>query len=224
MKGRERQLVAGVAIALVAIVGWLAVVAPARDRAASLASQIDTERVALSTARQAVEAGLAAQAQAKSYVAELRSLQAAVPPDEQVPQLIDELQAAATRTHVEFNAVTLTSGQSATAASATAATGASATGAAAGAGGAAAQPASTFPSENFNLTFNGRYFSVAALLGQLAGFVHADNTHFHATGRLINISSVTLGPGPHGYPAVSAQVAAQDFDVPTAVVNGGTAG
>jgi hypothetical protein len=81
-----------------------------------------------------------------------------------------------------------------------------------------------FPSQSFSLSFTGSYFAVADLLGTLANFVHADDKHFKASGRLISISSVSLTPGKAAGPTntatvpgdVTASVTALDYDIPTA--------
>jgi hypothetical protein len=68
------------------------------------------------------------------------------------------------------------------------------------------------------------------LFGDLAAAVQADDKHFHATGRLISISTLSLSPGGSATSAaqtapgsVTAAVTAVDYDVPSALTLGSSA-
>jgi hypothetical protein len=196
MSSRDRSLIAIIAVLVVAVGGWLILVQPVKSQANHLQAQITSAHTKLAQAEAAVRTGQAAEVEYKNFTAQLHAVAVAVPGATEVPRLIDQLQAAADRSHTGFETVSL---------------GASAT-PAAGAGTPAA--AATIPSQGITLDFTGGYFAVAKLLGTLAGFVHADNNDFSATGRLLTINTVSFSAGPHGFPGVSASVSASDYSIP----------
>ncbi len=200
MSNRDRSLLGVVLVLVVAVGGWFLLVQPKRNQADQLQTQITTARGALLQAEASVQAGLAAEAEYKKYVKQLKSIQTAVPTDDQVPELIDQLQAASTKSRIGFQTVSLSSSSAPTASAA----------------GAGATTTSTFPSEQFALTFTGNYFKVADVLGIFERYVRADNKHFDATGRLLTLSMISLTPLHTG--SVTAAVTATDYDVPTALI------
>jgi hypothetical protein len=214
MKPRDRQMLAVVVVVLVAIGGWFIAVRPTRSQAGKLQTQIASAQSQLSQAEAQVAAGLTAESQYTAYARQLKSIGTAVPADSQIPGLINELQAAATRNHIGFQAVTLASGSSSSSTSSAAAGTSTA--------GSTSSASTTFPSENFTLQFTGRYFTVADLLGTMDKFVVADNNRFDATGRLLTIGSVSFAAGPHGFPGVTASVTLSDYDLPSASLGSGS--
>jgi uncharacterized phage infection (PIP) family protein YhgE len=237
MSSRDRSIIPLVVLIVIAVSGYFLIVKPEHHKASQIQTQITSQQSALRQAEAQVQAGQDAEAQYTLYAHQLSSITAAVPSDEQVPQLINELQTASTRNRVGFESVS-TSGSSSSAAAVPASTSAATTGAAttgtASAG--AATTATAFPSQSFSLSFTGSYFHVADLLGTLAGFVQADDKHFKASGRLLSISSVSLSPGTSssdssasasasnatGAGDVTASVTALDYDIPTASLSPAT--
>ena len=222
MKSRDKTLIGVIVLVVVALGGYVLLVAPQHKKAKALDAQIATARDELSQAELTVQSGSTAETQYKAYLGQLKSLSTAVPSDEQIPELINELQSASSKSKVGFQTVSVSTTAGATTADA-AATSATTTDAAASA------TTASFPSQDLNLSFTGSYFSVANLLGRLDGFVRADNTQFHATGRLITIGSLTLAPGGSGTSTaaagsgeVTATVTAVDYDVPAALVMTGS--
>lgn len=206
MSPRDRTILAAVLLVVVALGGWFLLVKPKQKQASQLQSQITSAQQSLNAAEAEVQNAAADEAKYKSYVRQLKSLRAAVPSDPQIPELINELQAAANKTKTSFQMVSLSSSSTSTTSTPTTTT--------TGAG------SSQFPSQSFSLQFNGTYFTVANLLGRMTRFVIADNRRFKATGRLLNVGSVTFAAGPKGFPSVSATVNAVDYDVPVALVPG----
>jgi hypothetical protein len=215
MSSRDKTLLAVIVLIVIAVGGYFLVVQPEHSKANKLQDQITTANSNLQQAEATVRSGEQAEAQYKIYAQQFKSISAAVPSDEQIPALINELQAASTKTKVGFQAVSV-------AATTAAATVAPATPTTATTSAAAI----TFPSQSFSLSFTGSYFAVANLLGKLSSFVHADDKHFHATGRLLSISSVSMTPGSStaastdsasstANGAVTASVTALDYDVPS---------
>jgi Tfp pilus assembly protein PilO len=197
MKSRDKTVIAIVLMLVVALGGYYVLVHPKHKQATQLDAQIVSAQNALSQAEAEVQTALAAEAEYKTYVKQLKAINTAVPSDDQIPELINQLQSASTRNKIGFQAVSLAGGAAATATP-------------------ASTTSTTFPSENFSLSFTGGYFSVARLLGNLAALVRADNKHFHATGRLLSIGTLSLSPGTSG--KVAASVTATDYDVPASLL------
>jgi Tfp pilus assembly protein PilO len=215
MSSRDRSLIALVVLVIVAIGGYFLIVQPEHSKANKVEAKISSAHSDLLQAEQTVQQGELADAQYKSYSKQFKSITAAVPGDTQIPELINELQSASDRTKVTFQAVSVAGVPTTPTAPAT------------------GTAAITFPSQSFTLSFTGSYFAVANLLGQLANFVHADDKNFHATGRLLSISSVSESSGGSASPTtngtatptgtataaagsgqVTASVDALDYDVP----------
>jgi Type II secretion system (T2SS), protein M len=206
MSSRDRSLIAIVAVLVVAVGGWLIFVHPVKSQANHLQAQITSENTQLVQAETAVRTGEASEAEYKNFARQLHAVSTAVPGATQVPRLIDQLQSAADRSHTGFETVSLGASVTPAVSTGTSSKGTVAAGSAA--------TAAALPSQGITLSFTGGYFAVAKLLGMLAGFVHADNNNFSATGRLLTIDTVAFGAGPHGYPGVTASVSASDYSVP----------
>ena len=201
MSARDRSIISLILLLVVAVGGYLLVVQPRQHEASRLRDQISSEKTVLDQAKAKVQADRAAESQYAAYVGQLKSIKVAVPSDEQIPELINELQSASTADRVSFQAVSTSASAAAAATTGT--------------------TTSSFPSQNFSLNFTGNYFGVANLLGALADFVRTDDTHFDATGRLLSISTLSLSPGGTGSSGsgdVTAAVTALDYDVPTSLL------
>lgn len=209
MSSRDRTLMAIVAALVVAVGGWLILVQPVRSQASGLQGKITVAHTTLVQAEAAVTTGEASEAVYKKFGAQLHAVATAVPGQIEVAGLIDELQAAADRTHTGFQTVSV--GASAAPAVTTGTSGA-----------ASAAAAAAIPSQSLTLSFTGGYFAVAKLLGTLAGFVHTDNANFSATGRLLTIDTVSFGAGPGGFPSVTASVTASDYSIPSGLAGSTT--
>ncbi len=94
------RIVIMVVLALGAVVaGWFFVVSPKRSQASSLSTQVASEQSQLSAAQQQVAAGVSAQKAFAGQYAELAKLGEAVPPDDDIPSLIYQVQSAAHVAH-----------------------------------------------------------------------------------------------------------------------------
>lgn len=214
MTGRDRIVII-VVVSLVAIVGsWLMVVSPKRDEAARLGSQVKAAQAKLDSARTTVAANEAARRSFSSSFTMLVKLGAAVPADDNVPSLIYQLQSAASASHVDFRDLAITpSGVGATPPPATPTATQAAT--AALPPGTAIGPAG-FPSEPFTFTFRGNFFHLSNFLGRVERFVIANNRGVAVSGRLMTLNAISLGPGPQGFPQITASIAATTYLVPAA--------
>lgn len=224
MSKRDR-IVIGVVLGLAVVVGsWLLVIQPKRDQASKLSSQVNAEQTQLETVRTKVAAGQAAKnAYASSYTS-LVKLGEAVPADDNVPSLIYQIQGAAQASRVDFRDLALSPG-SAGAAPSPPTTSPSATQAVTAAlpPGATVGPAG-FPIEPFNFSFRGNFFHLANFFGRLQRFVVATNKRVSVSGRLMTLNAITLGPGPQGFPQITASISATTYLVPATqgLLNGAT--
>jgi type II secretory pathway pseudopilin PulG len=216
MSARDR-LVVTVVVALAAIAAsWMLVIQPKRQEASSLSGQISAEQTQLQTARGQVDQGQAALRSFATEYGQLVRMGEAVPPDDDVPSLIFQIQNAAKAAHVDFRNLQLA------AASATASTpttpsattpttaGASARAAAPVPPGAAVGPAG-LPAEQFSFTFRGNYFHLADFLDRLKKFVVDTNDKLTISGRLMTLNAINLTAGPAGFPQMNATVQATTY-------------
>jgi hypothetical protein len=147
----------------------------------------------------------------------------AVPTDDNTPSLIYQLQAAAKATGVDFQSLTFNAGSGGGSPAPTS------TGSSSQASTAALPPGATigpagFPVEPFTFTFEGNFFHLANFLGRLQRFVVATNQHLSVSGRLMTLSSISLGVGSKGFPQITATIAATTYLLPASqgLLNGAT--
>jgi len=222
MTARDRIVLLVVA-ALVLVVGtWELVIQPRRDQASKLASQISAAQASLTSARaQMRSAELAKAASARSYTT-LVQLGEAVPPDDNVPSLIYQLQSAASASGVDFSLLKLApkAGATGTAPSSTSGSPGQAPslppGATVGSAG--------FPTLSFTFTFQGNFFHLADFFARLQHFVMSTRRGISVSGRLMTLNAISLEPAPHGFPQMTATVSATTYLLPAAqgLVNGVT--
>ena len=229
MTARDRNILIVVVI-IAAIAGsWLLLIQPKRSQAAKLATQITTEQSQLSAARMQVAEGESARGAYSGSYATLVRLGEAVPADDNVPSLIVQIQGAASASGVDFRSLTLNPG--AVSSTPTTPTPTTTTSAAASQALAASLPPGAsigpagFPVEPFTFTFQGSFFHLSDFFGRLERFVTATNARVWVSGRLMTLNAISLGPGPNGFPQITASVSATTFIVPAAqgVTNGATA-
>ena len=106
MTGRDRIVVVGLAALAVLAAVWLLAVAPEREKAATLATEVSTAQTQLTSAESQVHSAAAAQAQYQTDYASIVSLGKAVPADQEVPSLIYQLSQATNEKNVEFASIT----------------------------------------------------------------------------------------------------------------------
>jgi type II secretory pathway pseudopilin PulG len=228
---RDRTVV--VIVAVLALLGgaWLIVIQPKRNQAAALGKQIQNAQAQLSSARAELAQNQTARTEFASDYASLIRLGEAVPADDNVPSLIYQLQAAAGDAHVDFRSLQLNASGSGSATPAAPPAGASSGGSAAAATaastqlppGAAVGPAG-FPTEQFSFVFRGNFFHLANFLRRVQRFVVAGNSSVAVSGRLMTLNAISLGPGPSGFPQISASISATTYLVPfgQGTLNGAT--
>jgi type II secretory pathway pseudopilin PulG len=222
------RIVIMVVLAVGAIVAsWLLVVSPKRNEAASLSTQISSEQSQLDSVRSQVAAGVAAQRAFAGQYAQLARLGEAVPPTDDVPSLIYQVQSAASAAHVSFRGLQLTAGTSSptpaptpspSGSSSTAASSAGSSSTTAASGSqlppGAAVGAAGLPTEQFTFTLSGNFFHLANFFNRLNNFVISRNNRLLISGRLMTINAINLSPGATGFPQISASVSATTYIVP----------
>jgi hypothetical protein len=185
MTARDRGVLIGmVSLALLAAV-WFMLVAPEREKASKLGTSLTAASAQLATAEAELSSARGAQTRYASAYASIVSLGKAVPPAQEVPSLIYQLDHASNQKQVEFNSI---------------ATGSAGSSGAAGAGGAGAAAASTTPSSAFTqmpftFVFNGSFFNLEHLFQQLNHFTERTvSGSLQVSGRLLTVQSVKLAP------------------------------
>ncbi len=144
---------------VVAGAGWFVAIAPKHHKAANLETQIQAAQQQLSAARLAV---------AKAKSAERPVLQAALPSELQMPQILDQLNAMANRAEVTLDSVTPS----------------------------AAVVGTGYYEVPLTVTVEGRYFEVKTFLQLVRNRVTVKDSQLYASGRLFDVSSVQLSETP----------------------------
>jgi hypothetical protein len=212
---RNNRLLIGVA-AVAAVLGayWFLVLAPKRAQAGELETAIAAKQASIQQV-QLTAGQYAKQRDAyKSNYTTLVRLGKAVPGDDDLRSLMIQLDDAATRSGVDFRTISVGGGTSA--------------GPTVAAGGAPLAPGSVslgtgFSSMPFKFTFNGRFSNLGGFFSRLERFVTVQEDKVRVTGRLMRVESITLAPGPQGYPQIQATIGATSYlaSTPTGVNQGG---
>lgn len=186
MTGRDRLVVVGLSSLAVLAAVWLLLVAPERQKAAKLQTQVNAANVQLTSAEGQVANARSAQASYAADYATLVTLGKAVPAAQEVPALIYELAQASSQKSVDF--ASIMSGSSGTGSpSSTASATASAPASAATVGGLTPVP--------FTFTFTGSFAGLYHLFTQLNNFaMRSPSGGLQVNGRLLTIQSVKLTP------------------------------
>jgi hypothetical protein len=186
MTGRDRTVVMVLATLGVLAAVWLLAVAPKREQAAKLGTEVSTAQAQLASAESQLTSASAAQAKYQDAYASIVRLGKAVPASQEVPSLIYQLSQATKEKNVEFASIT-----------------ASVSGAGAGSGSSSSSSASAASTAGagvtqmpFTFVFNGSFDSLYNLFQQLDAFttLHTTSGELNVSGRLLTIQSIKLGP------------------------------
>jgi Tfp pilus assembly protein PilO len=202
-----------VAVGLAAFGFYYLALAPQREEAARLESEITKKTAEFAAAKTQLASYEQAKASYKRNYATLARLGKALPADDDVGSLLVQLEDAADRSGVDFEKIELSSGIG---------------GAAGGqpaedkpSGGGLAPAPGAVPVANgvlsampFSFAFTGSYFELSAFLARLERFVTMNNRQLEATGRLLRLESVAVTPAPAGFPRMQAQISATTYLVP----------
>lgn len=177
-----RDRIALIVISALAVLGvvWLLLVAPERDKAAKLATQVSAASAQLAAAESQASSAHAAQQKYTAAYASIVSLGKAVPPSEEVPSLMYQLAQASNQKHVEFNSITVGGGPAASSSS------------------SSTTPVATvagFTQMPFTFVFNGSYNDLYHLFQQLnKATVRTSSGGLQVSGRLLTLQGVKLEP------------------------------
>jgi len=203
---RLRDRIALIALALLALAGayYLLALKPERHRLKALNAAISAQQEAIAQARQQIATGQAAVAALRSDATQWASLGLAVPAEADIPDLLRTLERTADAEHVTIQSINLAGSSSTT-------TQSTPTASKSGTGGATSVP--------LQLSFTGGYQALADLIQRLQGLVTVSGGQVHATGPLMNVSSVALS----GSANLTAQVTASIYQLPASSAATGAA-
>jgi hypothetical protein len=220
MTARDRRVIAVVLSLAVIVAAWLLVIQPKRTEASSLGKQITTAQQQLNTAKAQVATETADEHAYPQNYASVARLGEAVPADDDSGSLIYQLQAAAQKAGIDFRSLVLApaaGGTAPTPATSTATTSTSSSSSSATLPPGVAVGPAGFPVLPFTFTFNGNFFNLANFFGRLQHFVVVTGQRIHVSGRLMTLNSISLAPGPMGFPQITATISATTYLEPTTI-------
>lgn len=180
MTGRDRIVIVVLGALAVLAAAWLLVVAPERQKATKLGTEVSTAQAQLATAESQVASARTAQAGYPTAYASLVNLGKAVPTDQEVPSLIYQLTQASNQKNVDFTSIT---------------TGGSSGGSSASSSAVPAAAAAGFSQMPFTFVFKGSFFDLYNLFQQLNRFtLNTSSRGLVVSGRLLTIQSAQLAP------------------------------
>jgi hypothetical protein len=225
MKSTDRTILLGVLVLGLAAAFWFFVLAPKRQEAADLQTQVTELEGQVIEAEQAAAVGQQAKQDFPSNYRKLVTLGKAVPVDADTPSLLTQLQTLSVRSDVDFRSITLSAGGSSAAPAAPAAP---ADPAAASEAVVATLPIGAtvgtagLPVMPYQMEFEGGFFEIADFFGRIDGMVDSHGDTTSVNGRLLTIDGFNFAPGPAGLPGLTANVTATSYLTP--VDQGITAG
>jgi Tfp pilus assembly protein PilO len=232
----NRLIISILVIAALAIAFWMLLLAPKREKADELGSQVETLKVSREQAQAQVEQAEAARRDFPADYRQLVTLGAAVPASDETSSLLIELNRIAERTEVKFDAMQL-EGQGETSAPVTSAEGnnvAPPTTATTGSSTSTPAAETVPPTEAsasllplgaeigpaglavmpYTLSFRGNFFRIADFMHELDKLVHTGSSALSVNGRLTTVDGFALGEeDERGFPYLQAH-----FDITTYLV------
>jgi hypothetical protein len=210
MTTRDRMVLIAVVVLVLLAGGWVLVVSPERKQAGAEQAQVQSARQQLETAKSQANSARAAEQRYDAAYSSVVSLGKAVPPSEEVPSLIYQLELASDQRDIEFTSITSGSSSGSSGSSRSASASATAD--------ASATP-SAFTPMPFTFVFKGSFEGLAHLLGQIDGFAQRDTAgHLTVSGRLLTIQGADIavlnssGSGSSG--ALTATITATAYVLP----------
>jgi Tfp pilus assembly protein PilO len=190
-------LIAVVATAAAMAAFWFLALAPKREEAAALQTQIAAKETEIATA-QATLAGYTKSKEnyGENYATVVR-LGKAVPEDDDIRSLLVQLDSEAGGSNVDFRTVEVGGGASAGASPAAATTG-----------------TANFESTPFKFTFKGTYENLRGFMARMERFVNLRNEKMNVTGRLLRLETIDMQVDAVGFPRIMAQIAGTSYQVP----------
>jgi hypothetical protein len=206
MTTRDRMVLIAVVVLVLLAGGWVLVVSPERKKAGAEQAQVQSARQQLETAKSQANSARAAQQRYNAAYSSVVSLGKAVPPSEEVPSLIYQLELASDQRDIEFTSITSGGSGGSGSASTSAAAATSAT-------------PSAFTPMPFTFVFKGSFEGLAHLLGQIDGFAQRDTAgQLTVSGRLLTIEGADITvqntSGSSSSSALTATITATAYVLP----------
>jgi hypothetical protein len=216
MTARDRMILTVVLAAAALGAAWYLAVAPKRQAAADLSTQVAAAAARRDDATARATGSDRARATYSRDYATIARLGKAVPPRADVASLVFQLEAAARAAKVDFRSITVEDPPTVAPPAPPAATGADETSAAPAPAAkttpaAPAAPTTDVRPQPFTFTFEGDYRGLRRLLAQIDRFSRVGGEKLAISGRLLTIDSVTMLPGRKGLPQVKADIVAQAY-------------
>lgn len=166
-RGKEIYIIAGV-IAVVLIVAWYFLLfSPTRQKLSDLDDQIAVDKTALATAQQELARLQSYEKTAPQAQVDIMRLSKMLPEDEGIPSMIVELTKTATASGVTLSSISR----------------------------GTTTEGAPFGIQTVTLAVSGRFFDIEDFLYRLESFVRFQNTSFSVTGRLVQVTTVSLTGG-----------------------------
>jgi hypothetical protein len=190
---------------------WFMLLAPQRQKAAQLQTDVATKRTELAQSQAQMAQYEKARASYKANYARFVSVGKAVTGDDDVRSLLVQLDAASDKSNVDFNTVEVGTGSAAGATASATPTPSSATATLAKAPGLVPIGSTGVSALPFTLSFDGSFFGLAGFFNRLEHFVSVRNEKVSASGRLLRIETLQLTPSAKGWPSMKASVGAASY-------------
>jgi Tfp pilus assembly protein PilO len=228
LNSSNRLILAILAVVVLAVAFWMLLLAPKRDEASKLATEVSKLETSLSEHRAVVDTALEARKDFPTDYQQLVVLGKAVPKDDDTASLLVQLNKIANRTGVRFQVIKLNQegGSEPAAATTTPAPAEGPGSTTAGAASPTEVAASTLPLGAaigpaglavmpYTLTFTGDFFTLADFIKGLDSLVETENEKLGVSGRLITVNGFTLAPDPEKtFPALEATFSITTFLLP----------
>jgi hypothetical protein len=186
MSSRDRGILIGIVSLALLGAAWFLLVAPEREKASKLEASVSAASAQLASAQGELTSARGAQARYAAAYNSIVNLGKAVPPAQEVPSLVYQLDQASNHKQVDFSSIVAGGPAGAGAAGAPASTAASA---------ASTAASSAFTQMPFTFVFSGSFFSLEHLFQQLNHFTQRTTSgSLEISGRLLTVQSVKLAP------------------------------
>jgi len=200
------RIVLGVVMTAVVLAGfWFLLLSPRREAASAAAADVTAAQTRVDSARSKLAGAETAKREYNARVLQLARLGKAVPPNDDMPSLMYQLERTARDAGINFQALKL---EGAPAAAATATADASAAGADATTSGLTPMP--------FKLTFKGEFFQLRRFLDHVHSFTKVRGDDLDARGRLVAVDGIAMSPDGNIYPVVTAHLVVTAYTAPAA--------
>jgi Tfp pilus assembly protein PilO len=206
-------LLAGALIAGSLAAYWFFALAPKREQVAKLDGDITPKTADVQQAETTAKDYEASRKAYRTNYATVVRLGKAVPADDDVRSLVVQLDASAKHSKVDFDALNVGSGSTASSAGATAGPKTAAAQGATPPPGASAVGTGGFLTMPFSLSFEGSFFRLGDFFSQLERYVSVKDDAVDVTGRLLRIETFKLTPNDDSS-TLKADVGASTYLLP----------